>query len=77
MNYTIVAITIYIVTVLAIVLVLNLIQGLKNKKYRKVLDNLEVEKNVIDSTPILSEISKIKSIVKNDKLEESFNEWQK
>ena len=74
MNYTIVAITIYIVTVLAIVLVLNLIQGLKNKKYRKVLDNLEVEKNVIDSTPILSEISKIKSIVKNDKLEESFNE---
>ena len=77
MNYTIVAITIYIITVLAIVLVLNLIQGLKNKKYRKVLDNLEVEKNVIDSTPILSEISKIKSIVKNDKLEESFNEWQK
>ena len=56
MNYTIVAITIYIITVLAIVLVLNLIQGLKNKKYRKVLDNLEVEKNVIDSTPILSEI---------------------
>ena len=48
MNYTIVAITIYIITVLAIVLVLNLIQGLKNKKYRKVLDNLEVEKNVID-----------------------------
>lgn len=47
MNYTIVAITIYIITVLAIVLVLNLIQGLKNKKYRKVLDNLEVEKMLL------------------------------
>ena len=77
MNLTLFIITMYIVAVILIVVALNVIQNAKNKKYKTILDNLEIEKNVIDSTPILSEISKIKSILKNDKLEASFNEWQK
>lgn len=77
MNLTLIIITIYIVAAIGSIVVLNLIQNHKNKKYKDILDKLEIEKNVIDSTPILSEIAKIKSILKNDKLEDSFNNWQK
>jgi len=76
MNLTLIIITAYIVAAVGIIVILNLIQSQKNKKYKDILDKLEVEKNVIDSTPILSEIAKIKSILKNDKLETNFNEWQ-
>jgi len=76
MDLTMIAIGIYIVAVILIVLVLNLIQNFRNKEYKKVLDKLEVEKNVIDSTPINSEISKIKAFLKNDKFDSNLTDWE-
>lgn len=76
MNLVLTAIMIYVVTAIIVVIVLNLIQNNRNKKYKNILDKLEVEKNVVDSTPILSEISKIRSFLKNDKLDGSLNEWE-
>ena len=40
------------------------------------MDKLEIEKNVIDSTPISSEISKIKSFLKNDKFDSNLADWE-
>lgn len=77
MNITLIAITIYVIAAIIIIVILNLIQNHKNKKYKSILDNLEIEKNVIDGTPILSEISKIKTFMKNDKLETNFSIWEK
>lgn len=76
MSVTLIAVSIYVITVIIVVIVLNLLQNNKNKKYRNILDKLEVEKNVIDSTPINSEISKIKTFLKNDKLDSSLNDWE-
>ena len=76
MNVTLIAISIYVVTVIIVVIVLNLLQNNRNKKYKNILDKLEVEKNVIDSTPINSEISKIKTFLKNDKLDANLNDWE-
>ena len=76
MNLTIIAIGIYIVVVIIIIVILNLIQNGRNKKYKILLDKLEIEKNVIDSAPINLEISKIKSFLKNDKLDDSLNNWE-
>lgn len=76
MDLTLITISIYVVAVIILVVVLNLIQNNRNKKYRNLLDKLEVEKNVIDSTPINSEISKIKSFLKNDKLDSSLSNWE-
>lgn len=76
MNLTLITISIYIIAVIILVVVLNLIQNKRNQKYRKILDKLEFDKNVIDSTPISSEISKIKSFLKNDKLDASLNSWE-
>ena len=76
MSITLISISIYVITVIIILIVLNLLQNNRNKKYKSILDKLEVEKNVIDSTPINSEISKIKTFLKNDKLDSSLNDWE-
>ncbi|MEG2322023.1 MAG: septation ring formation regulator EzrA [Bacilli bacterium] len=76
MNITLISISIYVVAAIVIVIVLNLIQNSRDKKYKVLLDKLEVEKNVIDSTPINSEISKIKAFLKNDKLDASLIDWE-
>jgi len=37
---------------------------------------LEIEKNKIDSTPIIPELTKVESLVKNEKLETMYNKWK-
>lgn len=77
MNHiTLLFITIYFVTVLLIITILNLIQGQKKKRIKKELDRLEYEKNVIDSVPIMSELAKIETFAKNEKMEVAYNEWK-
>lgn len=73
---TLLMITLYIVTVLLIITILNLIQNRKKKRIKQQLEKLEYEKNVIDSAPIMSELSKIESFLKNEKLEIAYNEWR-
>lgn len=76
MNITMWAISIYVITTIITVLVLNLIQNARNKRYKKILEKLEVEKNMIDGTPVMPEISKIRSFLKTDKLENNLCEWE-
>lgn len=76
MNITLLSIGIYVSTTIIVIIVLNIIQNNRNNKYKKILDDLEIEKNVIDSTPINLEISKIKTFLKTDKLDVSLNDWE-
>lgn len=77
MNHiTLLLITLYFVSVLLVVTILNLIQGRKKKRIKKELEKLEYEKNVIDSVPIISELDKIESFSKNEKMEIAYNEWK-
>ena len=71
-----VLVTIFIVAFILIVLVLNLIQAKKNRSLKKILENLDIEKNRIESTPIVPELAKIESYLKNEKLEVMYNEWK-
>ena len=64
MDLMLIMVGLYIVIVIIVIVILNLLQNKRNKKYKTILDKLEVEKNVIDSTPISSEISKIKTFLK-------------
>lgn len=66
----------FILTLTIVVIVLYNIQNQKNKEYKKILDRLEVEKNIIDSIPIIPELSKVENYAKNDKLESMYNEWK-
>lgn len=69
-------ISIYVITAIVIIAVLNIMQSINNKKLRKKIEQLEIEKNKIDSTPITPELSKIESYLKNDKLEIMYSGWK-
>ena len=70
-----VMITVFIVCIIAIVLVLNIIQASKRKRIKKELEELEIEKNKLDSSPIIPELAKVESFLNNEKLEVMYNEW--
>ena len=76
MNVTLFLISIYVLTAIIIIAVLNIMQNHNNKKIKKQLEKLEIEKNKIDSTPITPELSKIESYLKNDKLEMMYSGWK-
>lgn len=69
-------VTLLIVQVILVILVLNIIQNRKIKKFKKQIDNLEIEKNKLDSSPIIPELSKIESFLNNEKLETMYNKWK-
>jgi len=68
--------TFVIVFLIVLFIVIHIIKKKRNTKYRTIIDNLEREKNLIASTPVPSELSKIEPIIKNEKMEEKFHHWQ-
>ena len=66
----------FFISILCVVVTLNLIQRKKDHQIKEIIDNLEVEKNKINSTPIAPELSKVETFLKNDKLEEMYNDWK-
>lgn len=75
-NLILIMITLFIFAVVAIVIVLNLIQNKKHKKFKSELDTLEYEKNTIDSYPIVPELSKVESYLNNEKLKMLYKDWK-
>ena len=76
MNVTLFLISMYVLAAVSIIIVLNIMQSFNNKKIKKELEQLEIQKNQIDSTPITPELSKIESYLKNDKLEVMYSGWK-
>lgn len=71
----------YVLTgiLIVIILIIVLIVVLKKKRknyYLKLCKNLDTEKNLIGSTPVLLELSKLEPIIKNEKMEEKYQKWQ-
>lgn len=75
-GFILIVVTIFIVASLSVGIVLSVIQNKKNKNIKKTLDKLEVEKNVIDSTPIMPELAKLEGYLKNDKINVMYQEWK-
>lgn len=44
--------------------------------YTKIYNTLDREKNLIGSTPVLLELSRLEPIIKNEKMEEKYQYWQ-
>ena len=67
------------VVVLALVIVIVILHFIKKKElkyYREKIKNLEIQRNLVASTPVLLELSKVEPIIKNDRMEEKYNKWQ-
>lgn len=65
-----------VICIIVIIVALHIIRKSVANKYRKRVHELEVAKNVVASTPVSLELSKVEPIIKNDKMEEKYNEWQ-
>ena len=74
-NVTLVMLTLFIVGATLIVIVLNIIQGRKNKRIKKTIEKLEVEKNELATSPIIPELAKVEAYLNNDKLKAMYDEW--
>ncbi len=76
-NVTLLFVTFFLLSVVIIISVLNIIQLRKNKKMKKILENLEIEKNVINSTPIIPELEKVEAFMKSGRMGVLYDEWKK
>ncbi|MGN0974289.1 MAG: septation ring formation regulator EzrA [Bacilli bacterium] len=75
-NVSLWIVTYVVVAIVLIIVVLSLMKKKKEKNYNDKIMKLETEKNLISSTPILSELSKVEEIIKTEKMEEKYKEWQ-
>jgi len=64
------------VLVIIIFIILAVQKSKKKNKYKKMLEDLEYEKNQIASSPVGPELAKVESYLKNEKLEVMYNDWQ-
>ena len=59
-----------------VIVILHFVKKAEVNFYKNKLKKLEIERNQIASTPVLLELSKVEPIIKNDKMEEKYTEWQ-
>ena len=71
-----IVIVLAIIAIITIIIVLNTIHSKRTKELKKIIDNLEIEKNKIDSAPINPELSKVESLVTNEKMEIIYQGWK-
>lgn len=77
MNGVILMIVTYaLIAIVLSIVVLVVIKKKHDNSLKKAIENLDKEKNVIESTPVLLELSKVETIIKNDKMEEKYKQWQ-
>ena len=76
MNKTLIIFTIYIVTIILLIIIFVLRNSKQNKKLTQAISELEKEKNLIINAPILNELSKVEALVKDDKLKYKYDNWQ-
>lgn len=70
-------ITLYVILVIAAIVILIIKNIKQSKKLKKYVNELEKEKNLVLSAPILNELSKAESLVKDDKTKGKYDNWQK
>lgn len=74
-NLVLVIIAYLLIAIVLILIALAYIKRRKLKAYRNELEILDKKKNEIESAPVVSELAKLETIVKNDKIEEKYKKW--
>ena len=74
-DLTLLIVSYAIIAIVLIAVVLGMIKKQRHNSYKKELELLDREKNEIESAPVVSELAKLETIVKNDKMEEKYKSW--
>ncbi len=65
-----------VIAFIIVIVILHFVKKAEINYYRGKVKNLEIQRNMVASTPVLVELSKVEPIIKNDKMEEKYNKWQ-
>lgn len=74
-NIIVLAIITFALSLILIIATFSIAKRNQTKKYKKEVEFLDVEKNKLIGVPILSEISKVKELVKTDNLKNKLDYW--
>ncbi len=65
-----------VLAIITIIIILIVMRHKKKNEYKKIINNLEYEKNQLATTSAIPELAKVEGYVKNDKLEVMYEDWQ-
>lgn len=65
-----------IIVIVLVSLIIIILKRRQKKYYQNLYETIEREKNLIGSTPVLLELSKLEPIIKNEKMEEKYQKWE-
>lgn len=74
-NKLLVPMIVFLIAFCLIIIILIIIQSKRKKKLKQTIEELDYEKNKLIGVPILSELSKVRELVKTDDLKQKLNEW--
>ena len=63
-------------TLVIVLIILGVLKSRKKKKYKKLIEDLDYQKNRLDTSPVGPELAKVESYVGNEKLEVLYNNWK-
>lgn len=64
------------VALLIILIMIHIMRKNKKARYKKMIDNLDYQKNQLDTSPVGPELAKVESYINNDKLEVMYKNWK-
>lgn len=76
MSKSIIELIIVLVAFLIMVATLIILKHRKKNRYKKLIANLDYQKNRLDTSPVAPELAKVGSYVNNEKLELLYNNWK-
>ena len=63
-------------TLIIVLVILCILKNRKKKKYKKIIKNLDYQKNRLDTSPVGPELAKIENLASNEKLELLYKNWK-
>ncbi len=77
MNQTLVMATLIIIAIIYAICAIYFVISRKSKRIKASLAELEIEKNKLDSSPIIPELAKVETLLKNEKVATMYETWTK
>ena len=74
-NKIVLPMIVFLTVFILLIIVLLVLQNKRRKKFKHTIEELDYEKNKLIGVPILSELSKVRDLVKTDDLKQKLNEW--
>ncbi len=66
----------YIITIVLLIVILNLLNNRDKKNYRRQLDELEKNKNLIISATLIAELKKVEPLIDNSNMKDTLKKWR-